>query len=103
MRRGYTTDAEGNLKECSLLEWAEWMERAIEAQPDRHIVQKTTIGDHEVSTVFLGLDHNWGSGPPLLWETMVFPECDECDRYSTLAEARAGHQAMCRKVLREET
>lgn len=28
--------------------------------------------DYRVSTVFLGIDHNWGEGPPLLFETMVF-------------------------------
>ncbi len=26
----------------------------------------------KVSTVFLGLDHNFGDGPPILWETLVF-------------------------------
>ena len=26
----------------------------------------------EVSTVFLGMDHQFGEGPPILWETMVF-------------------------------
>jgi len=30
------------------------------------------IGRYSVSTVFLGLDHGWGSGPPILWETMIF-------------------------------
>lgn len=29
--------------------------------------------DYWVSTVFLGLDHSYGTGPPLLFETMVFP------------------------------
>lgn len=47
-----------------------------------------------VSTVFLGLDHNWlGKGEPLLFETMVFGgEHNECmDRYPTWEEAEAGH------------
>jgi hypothetical protein len=31
------------------------------------------VGQYWVSTVFLGLDHNWLSEePPLLFETMVF-------------------------------
>lgn len=25
-----------------------------------------------VSTVWLGIDHSWGNGPPLIFETMVF-------------------------------
>jgi hypothetical protein len=49
----------------------------------------------DVSTVWLGLDHNWSDGPPLIFETMVFGEgCDldlECWRYSTLAAAEEGH------------
>lgn len=59
-------------------------------------------GLYRVSTVWLGMDHSWGSGPPLIFETMVF--IDEagstevswmdryCDRYPTEAEAKAGHQ-----------
>ena len=60
-----------------------------------------------VSTVHLGLDHSFGQGPPLIFETMVFP-CDadghvtswseeDCDRYSTEAGALAGHAAMVEK------
>lgn len=30
------------------------------------------IGDIFVSTVFLPIDHSFGTGPPILWETMVF-------------------------------
>ena len=48
-----------------------------------------------VSTVFLGLDHNFGwDGPPVLFETMVFGgEHDrEQERYCTWDEAEAGHK-----------
>src|SRR6187401_652293 len=47
-----------------------------------------------VSTVFLGLDHSWGHGPPLLYETMVFdPGGDEagCWRESNRHAALARH------------
>lgn len=53
-----------------------------------------------VSTVFLGLDHQYGNGPPLVFETMIFPAKDGdiaewgeefCDRYTTIDEAREGH------------
>jgi hypothetical protein len=58
------------------------------------IVAKTQLGDVEVSTVFLGLDHAWGYGPPLLFETLIFggPYDGEMDRYSTWDEATAGHE-----------
>ena len=57
-------------------------------------------GDTFVSTVWLGLNHAW-EGPPLIFETMVFegPLDGECDRYSTLAQAEAGHAAMLARVL----
>lgn len=49
-----------------------------------------------VSTVFLGLDHNFfDSGPPILFETMCFKghNASEFDqrRYATWDEAVAGH------------
>ena len=57
-------------------------------------------GDVHVSTVWLGLDHSFGEGPPLIFETLVFggPLDGEMDRYSTLEQARAGHAAMLERV-----
>lgn len=52
--------------EPNLLKWAKWLETA------NRQVALDKIGGGEISTVFLGLDHNWPSGPPVLWETMVF-------------------------------
>lgn len=60
----------------------------------RCIVAKTKIDDAvEVSTVFLGLDHNYGDGPPILFETMIFggPHDHWQDRYHTWTQAVAGH------------
>jgi len=46
-----------------------------------------------VSTIFLGLDHSFGRGPPLLFETMTFDDYGDGGqwRYSTWDEAVAGH------------
>jgi len=49
-----------------------------------------------VSTVWLGLDHSFGYGPPLIFETMIFGPKGTSDdlyqyRYSTLEQAREGH------------
>jgi hypothetical protein len=54
----------------------------------------------KVSTVWLGLNHNWGKGDPLIFETMAFAPgmvevCQE--RYSTLAQAEAGHAKAVKK------
>lgn len=77
-------------KEDDLFKWGEWMQTAGRA------VAKTRFeGDVEVSTIFLGLDHNfWGEGPPILFETMIFGgEHDQYqERYATWEEAEAGHE-----------
>lgn len=63
---------------------------------ERHVAEAYVAGRYYVSTVWLGLDHSFGTGPPLIFETMVFglgsgfAELD-CRRYSTLEQARAGH------------
>ena len=63
--------------------------------PNR-IIARDQVGDYRVSTVCLGLNHNFGeSGDPLVFETMIFKGSsyvDEyCDRYSSVDAAEAGH------------
>ena len=66
---------------------------------DRHVC-KDTIGDVEISTVFLGRDLSFGDGPLLLFETMIFGgELDESQwRYATWDEAETGHASAVEKV-----
>lgn len=60
-----------------------------------------------VSTVFLGLNHSLQPGPPLIFETMVFaPDGNASDdhemrRYSTWAEAEAGHERIANLLQHE--
>lgn len=81
--------------------WLMWM-----ATHDR-VVAKTEIGQKLLSTVFLAINHQWGDGPPLLFETIFFneeAECLEMQRYSTWAEAELGHMEWTEKLLeRSET
>ena len=79
------------VKETNLLKWANWFETA-----DRH-VGDTKVGKYRVSTVFLGINHNFfGKGKPVLFETMIFGgkyDKDEYQvRYSTWEEAEKGHK-----------
>ena len=60
-------------------------------------VDWTEIGDYEISTVFLGLDHGY-DGRPLLFETMIFgkkgsPGDEYQTRCSTYQEAKEMHKA----------
>lgn len=55
----------------------------------------------EVSTVWLGMNHNYSmDGPPLIFETMVFGGelGQEQWRYSTEQAALTGHQYACEIV-----
>ncbi len=95
--------------EPDLLTWARWFEEA-----DRHVA-KDLVGPYRVSTVFLGLDHDFVaeffpgvSRSPLIFETMVFDDSREESsawfsrtfhpsfnfqrRYRSWDEAKAGHE-----------
>ena len=39
---------------------------------DERKVANDEVGNYRVSTVCLVIDHNWGGGPPLIFETMIF-------------------------------
>jgi hypothetical protein len=89
----YKLDHDNNTTPCELHEWAQ-MYQTQEGR-DRKCVGFNNIVDIEVSTVFLGLDHNHFGGRPLLFETMVFDGTKNdiyCERYSTWVEAEEGHQ-----------
>ena len=86
-----------------LTAWASWFETA-----DRHVARETVRGFYDVSTVFLGLDHQFGDGPPILFETMVFGGDHEevgsyTQRYSTWDEAEAGHKRVVEQLIETET
>ena len=74
------------------------------------VIAKTYYSDGpdkliEVSTVWLGLDHNWWPEPhvPIIYETMVFGNegmlGDYQERYATAEAALEGHQTACAWVL----
>lgn len=67
---------------------------------DERQVRRTLIGDVEISTVFLGIDHRrTRRGPPILFETMIFDATGKYDYYedrcSTWKEATQMHQRAC--------
>ena len=93
----YILDADGHVKPVTdLLEWAKWFQTA-----ERTIALSGNEGNVWVSTVFLGINHNWFGDPPILWESMVFggPSDGDCQRYSSREAALKGHEEMCRRVL----
>jgi hypothetical protein len=85
-----------------LLEWGRWMQDA------KRQVMRTDVCDYFVSTVFLGLDHRFGDGQPLLFKTMIFLRAelntgltelvDYQRRYSDWTAAECGHEEAVRLV-----
>lgn len=78
----------------SLEEWAS-------ALPISRRVAESQIGGTYVRTVFRGIDHSFGDGHPLLFETMVFGGeilGAYCRRTSTWDQAVAEHKLACRVV-----
>lgn len=113
--RHYILDPQGHpIPALNWLVWGEWFQRNDGAA---RRVSETRTKFFWVSTVFLGLDHQWGDGPPLIFESMAFLQpkrCDIravmpgsplinegelCDRYSTRDQALAGHIAMVAECL----
>lgn len=100
----YILDAHGDPVPCDdVIAWSIWFERASRDR-SRIVAHDKDESDPNgtilVSTVFLGLDHQWGDGPPVLWETLVLggPLDGEMNRYSSRAAALRGHQLMCERV-----
>ena len=62
--------------------------------PKNRVVRQTEFTNGEkLSTVFLMVDHGWGEGDPILFETMLLGNNgdDILNRYCTWNEAEAGH------------
>lgn len=111
----YILDDQGEPVPCEdLLVWAAWHAAAL---ADRRVVIKQDFVEGEtrtveifgrdhhqgvgVSTVFLAIDHNfYGTGPPILWETMVFGTSldGEQRRYASREAALAGHEELLARV-----
>ena len=81
--------------EPDLTKWACWFETS------NRRVARDTVNGISVSTVFLGLDHQFGDGPPMLFETMTFGPSDHeqlCERCSTWEEAEEQHRRVVQSL-----
>jgi hypothetical protein len=89
-----------------MMEWARKFE-----DRDYQVVAVHCVRGWMVSTVWLGLDHSlnpFRTGPPVIFETMIFPPADEAggeddedyqERYATEEAAQAGHDRALSWVL----
>ena len=96
----YILDGKTPVRVDDAIQWAQWFEsskRHVRQTGITYKVHGVREGTASISTVFLGLDHNWGTGPPVLYETMIFgvddSEIDDYqERYCTWEEAETGHK-----------
>lgn len=91
----YILDENKNPIEATREEWGMFREN-----PENLIVKQETIKGVKISTVFLGLDHNYWGGAPILFETMIFGGALdlEQERYCTWDEALRGHELWAARV-----
>lgn len=98
----YMLDADGEpVAVEDVLEWSRWWQTANRIVAQDKDEAPGASDDVMVSTVFLGLDHNFNAtGPPVLWETLVFggPLDGEMWRWTSRTDALVGHQEVCRLV-----
>jgi hypothetical protein len=90
----YKLNPDHSVEPCGLFDWSE----AFEKIENRRIAFDELEGVGFVSTIFLGMDHSFFEGPPLLFETMArigdrWAE-EVMRRYSTYDEALAGHNEL---------
>jgi hypothetical protein len=96
----YILEGKVPVKVDDFMTWAVRYQQQEEWEKSR--VGSTMIGNVHVSTVFLGIDHNYRRiGPPILFETMIFggEHSGYCERYTTWDEAEEGHHRACALVL----
>ncbi len=77
---------------CSFEEYITFMKSAA-----NRIIEQTRIGDLLVSTIFTGIDHAFGTGEKLLFETKVFGLPDDAQprwRFSTWNQAVREHRRL---------
>jgi hypothetical protein len=93
-------DGHTPILEEDYLEWAKWYETSMDA---RRVAMTEIANVGRISTIFLGLDHQFGEGRPVLFETMSqfgagWGE-EYFARYHTWDEALAGHLAFVAEAL----
>jgi hypothetical protein len=85
------------------LAWAQCVWGEGEDRCYRRVAWDEVAEGVSVSTIFLGMDHQFGAGPPLVFETMVFGPYGggEQYRYATWDDAFAGHHAVLKRLQEE--
>lgn len=87
-------DKDEPVRVSGVMQWAYWKA----ANRERLQIALDQFDNIGISTVFLGLDHSIGFGPPQLYETMIFG--GEHNRYQTRCSTREQALEMHRDAVR---
>ena len=84
---------DGKINQEKLDEWATWF-----GNIENRKVDFSEIGNIRISTVFLGIDHNFSfleGHEPILFETAIIQDDDFeiVERYKTYDDAKKGHKS----------
>lgn len=92
MNDTYKLDADLNPVSCDPMD-PDYLAMMKPGNRSRSLAWTKLADGRTVSTVFLGIDHSFRSGPPVLWETMVFGNSDDSrqTRYRSAEAALRGH------------
>lgn len=88
--------------------WRDWAFEFEHREVGRGIVEQLHLPNgFYVSTVWLGANHNYSDGPPLIYESMVFLSWGRrgilsSRRYSTLEQAKRGHDLLAHRWRRKK-
>lgn len=86
----FTLDENREVIPCGMQQWAEMF-----SDGKARTVDYTIVHNCMISTVFLGLDHSFSGGRPLVFETYITCPGTEGSvflRYSTWEHAEEGHK-----------
>jgi hypothetical protein len=92
----YILDENGEPKICNdVYVWGEWYENV-----SNRSILFNQVGDVKVSTVFLGLDHSFGIGDPVLWGSLITGGSYDGheERYRSKKEAITNHDKLVEMV-----
>ncbi len=91
----YYLNDDYSVRPCTL---EEWMVQFIKMKEEKtHVMASDTVNSRLISTVFLGQNHSYFGGEPILFETIIFSNGllqldNHWDRYSSWEEAMKGHK-----------
>lgn len=102
-QRYYRLNDKNEVEPCSIEEWG------VFHDSPKKLIKQEDIGERFVSTVFVGINYNFGNSGyghsrPIVFETMIFSDNDDpvneyCERHATYQEAIERHDSIVKQLI----